>query len=68
MANLRGNRILDLLRRPEELGMLRQNPAPVDTVIEELLRFDSQHSQLADPLQIKRAPTPMFLGLQRLPL
>jgi cytochrome P450 len=40
-VNLIGNGILALLRNPEQLAQLRQNPSLITTGIEELLRFDS---------------------------
>ncbi|CAN5831870.1 cytochrome P450 [soil metagenome] len=39
-TNLIGNGILTLLRHPEELERLRENPNLMRTAIEELLRFD----------------------------
>src|SRR5262249_27737005 len=53
-ANLIGNGILALLRHPEQLKLLRQNPAMADTAIEELLRFDS-------PIEIS---TPFFASTE----
>jgi cytochrome P450/4-hydroxybenzoate polyprenyltransferase len=40
-TNIIGNGMLALLRHPEQLELLRQNPSIADTAIEELLRFDS---------------------------
>jgi cytochrome P450 len=62
-VNLIGNGMLALLRHPEQLDMLRQNPALMDTAVEELLRFDS-------PLQLSVicfASTEIELGGVQIP-
>jgi hypothetical protein len=45
-TNLIGNGLLTLIRQPDKLAQLRDNPDIIDTAVEELLRFEtpSQHT------------------------
>ena len=56
-TNLIGNGLLSLLRRPADLAMLRDNPAMIDTAVEELLRFESPSQHTA-----RIAPADVVLG------
>ena len=56
-TNLIGNGILTLLRHPEELQQLRDNPGLIASAIEELLRYESPSQHTA-----RLAPTDVTLG------
>jgi pimeloyl-[acyl-carrier protein] synthase len=56
-TNLIGNGLLTLLRQPERLAELRDNPSIIESAVEELLRYESpsQHT-------VRLAPEDVMLG------
>ena len=56
-TNLIGNGMLTLLRHPEEMRRLRQDPALIQTAVEELLRYESPSQHTA-----RLAPADVVLG------
>jgi pimeloyl-[acyl-carrier protein] synthase len=56
-TNLIGNGILTLLRNPQELARLREDPALVPSAVEELLRYESPSQHTA-----RLAPDDVVLG------
>ena len=56
-TNLIGNGLLTLLRQPEALEMLRDDPGILQTAVEELLRFESPSQHTA-----RLAPADLELG------
>jgi cytochrome P450 len=56
-TNLIGNGLLTLLRHPEEMVRLRENPALIPAAVEELLRYESPSQQTA-----RLAPEDVELG------
>jgi cytochrome P450 len=60
-TNLIGNGLLTLLRNPEELRRLRDNPSLLTTAIEELLRYESPSQHTA-----RLAPEDTELGGQKI--
>jgi pimeloyl-[acyl-carrier protein] synthase len=53
-TNLIGNGLLTLLRHPEEMRRLRENPALIQPAVEELLRYESpsQHTARLAPADV----------------
>src|SRR5580692_1525692 len=53
-TNLIGNGLLTLLRHPEEMRRLRENPAMIQPAVEELLRYESpsQHTARLAPADV----------------
>lgn len=56
-TNLIGNGMLTLLRQPERLAELRDDPAMIETAVEELLRYESPSQHTA-----RLAPDDLMLG------
>jgi len=56
-TNLIGNGLLSLLKHPEQLARLRDDPAIVESAVEELLRFESPSQHTA-----RIVPEDMMLG------
>lgn len=63
-TNLIGNGLLTLLRHPDQLFLLRQNPEIIKTAIEELLRYEtpSQHTARIAPVDISLGGKPVRKG------
>jgi cytochrome P450 len=53
-TNLIGNGLLALLRNPDELGRLREDPSRLPAAIEELLRYDSPVQMTARQARVDR--------------
>jgi pimeloyl-[acyl-carrier protein] synthase len=60
-TNLIGNGLLTLLRNPDQLRMLQEDPSLIPTAIEELLRFESPIQYTA-----RLAPEDMEIGGQQI--
>lgn len=54
-TNLIGNGVLTLLRHPEELKRLRQDPSLIPSAVEEMLRYESpsQHTARLAPVDVE---------------
>ncbi len=61
-TNLIGNGLLTLMRRPEELARLRDDPAIMPSAVEELLRYESPSQHTA-----RLAPPAAVLGEKEIP-
>jgi pimeloyl-[acyl-carrier protein] synthase len=60
-TNLIGNGLLSLLKHPEQLAQLRDDPAIIESAVEELLRFESPSQHTA-----RIVPEDMLLGSKSL--
>ena len=56
-TNLIGNGLLSLLKHPDRLAQLHDNPSIIEPAVEELLRFESPSQQT-----VRRAPADVVLG------
>jgi cytochrome P450 len=56
-TNLIGNGLLTLLKNPEQLALLRDNPSIIESAVEELLRYESPSQHTA-----RLAPDDVMLG------
>jgi cytochrome P450 len=56
-TNLIGNGLLSLLRHPEEMRRLREDPSLIQPAVEELLRYESPSQHTA-----RLAPTDLMMG------
>jgi pimeloyl-[acyl-carrier protein] synthase len=63
-TNLIGNGLLTLLRHPEEMNRLRENPALIPSAVEELLRYESpsQHTARLAPDDVELGGKPIKRG------
>jgi cytochrome P450 len=60
-TNLIGNGLLTLLRQPDKLAQLRDDPSIVESAVEELLRYESPSQHTG-----RLAPDDVVLGGQRI--
>jgi cytochrome P450 len=60
-TNLIGNGVLTLLRHPEQMQRLRDDPALIESAVEEMLRYESPVQWIA-----RRAKEPLEIGGRRI--